>query len=81
VFHFRVFCQESQAVLERALITITPFMAYMIAEGWHFSGVVAILFAGGVPSISCLGPVALATVSSFLGVSQAFPWPTTRHGI
>ena len=40
------FQSSSAAATERALITLLPWLAYMLAEGLQLSGVVAILFAG-----------------------------------
>lgn len=40
------FQSRSAAATERALITLLPWLAYMLAEGLRLSGVVAILFAG-----------------------------------
>lgn len=62
--------------LERCLVLLVPFLAYMLAQGLQLSGVVAILFNGMLEPPMNRAAASSPSLSPW-GALQASPWLTT----
>ncbi|CAI7933569.1 unnamed protein product, partial [Closterium sp. NIES-54] len=71
VFKHCGFEDDGLALLQASLLSLFPYMAYMLADAFELSGIVAILFAGMTMryyTAPHLNEKALATTSSFFSI-------------